>query len=651
MSDRPSDGGGSARSDAASRLAALLADVVDEPEAPPPVPAPAPDGPGDVGRRPAATPPEPPAADPDATQPIPSIPSVPSADDAAASRPGRTSPSPVRPPRPTAHDGDDEVLAEARAALRAQAQPAPITAPPPGPSTGPLRKQPGRSWSRSEGTEPPSRPAPQPASPPPAPTPPVPAPAAPVRAKASPPAPAAPTLEKAPRVDAAAPAPAAPTAPIEGPPPPPPPPPAAASTPTAAPPPPPAGDDGEADDAPVGEGGVRAPRVTLRAVAFGLALALLVAAVPALGWVGKDRLLDSRGGVVVEGGIDASEPGYRALVNPTPTGLVVHRDAEGAPVSATVLSLGAADGGGTVLLMPLTLQIHEPQRTVFNTVIEAWEQTGDDDSFRRGFEDVIGVSVPPPIIDVTDESLATLVAPVAPLELTVNDPVVADDGTTFEGPVSLAADQVGPYMRATREGEPEIAHLERLRDVWAAWLEAIGEATVSEPIGGAVTGMGSFLRELADGEPVVETLDVEAGIPVTFMQAPFYVPGPNMEEQVIDAVPFPVSPRAGRRFGIKLLNGAVGETLPMPLMRDLILAGGSLSTLGNADAFGQEDTLIEYAGDDWREEAEALQELLGETAEIDEMSARRAEAEAEDMVITIGSDVLSRYQEQEDGGG
>jgi hypothetical protein len=380
-----------------------------------------------------------------------------------------------------------------------------------------------------------------------------------------------------------------------------------------------------------------------------LALALLVAAVPALGWVGKDRLLDSRGGEVVEGGTDPSEPGYRALVNPTPTALVVHRDAAGEPISVAILSLGAGDAGGTVLLVPLGLQPIEG--SYFNRIIDGYDSAGSDDGFRRSIEDVLGVSVPPPIIDVTDESLATLVAPVAPIELTVTDPVVAENGTTYQGPVSLAAEEVGPYLRATREFEPEIAHLERIRDVWVAWLAAIGSATSTEPIGAAATGMGSFLRVLSEGDPVVETLDVEDGIPENYGQAPFYVPAAGMEEQVIDAIPFPQSPRAGRRFGIKLLNGAEGSTLPMSLMRDLVLAGGSLSTLGNADTFGASETLIEYADEDWQDEAEALQELLGDGVEIDQMSARRAEAEAEDMVITIGSDVLTRYEEQEDSGG
>lgn len=589
MSDRPSDDGGSARSDAASRLAALLADVVDDPAPPAPSPRdPGADAP--VARRvvrrrdlvePPAADPAPPA-DPDATQPIATVPAPPAppatdAEDAAAAR---------------ERQREEEVLAEARAFVRAGA-----AAPP-----APLRKQPGKPWSRPVAPPPPvvAEPEPEPEptpEPEPAPTPP------PARRRAAAPPPV--VVDDGggddDRDDAE--------------------------------------DDGGADDGGAG----RVPRLTLRAVAFGLSLALLMGAVPVLGWVGSQRLLDSKGGEVVEGGTDADEPGYRTLVNPTPTALVVHRDAEGYPVSAAILAQGAGETGGTVLLVPLGLQPVEG--SYFNRIIDGYDSVRSDDGFRRSIEDVIGISVPPPVIDVTDESLATLVAPVAPLELDVTDPVMDDAGVVYEGQVRLAADQVGPYLRATREGEPEIAHLERIRDVWVAWLAAIGDATATEPIGAAATGMGSYLRVLAAGEPVVETLDVEDGIPTSYGQAPFYVPAAGMNEQIIDAVPFPVSPREGRRFTIKLLNGAAGELLPMALMRDLVLADGSLVWLGNASAFGQEETLIEYRDEDGREDAEAVQELLGEGVEIDQMSTRRAEAEREDLVITIGSDVLSRYEE------
>ena len=453
MSDRPPDDGGSARSDAASRLAALLADVVDEPASPAP-----------SSREPEADVP-----DPDATQPIPvAAPPPPPVDAAAAAR------------QRVRDEGEEGVLAEARAFVRASAA-APVV----------LQKPPGRPWSRSV------------APPPVAPPPPVVAP--PPEPEVEEPEVAGPEVDGPEGDRAPEPTPAPVVAPAPPAPAPAPPPPAPERVALAKPRPEvePEPDPGSGDRAPgpithdegAGDGpnGPRAPRVTVRAVAFGAVLALLMAAVPALGWVGSERLLDSRGGEVVKGGTDASEPGYRALVNPTPTALVVHRDATGYPVSATILSLGAGEAGGTVLLVPLTLQPIEG--SYFHTIIAGYDSTRDDDGFRRAIEDVIGISVPPPIIDVTDESLATLVAPVAPLELTVTDPMVIEDGTTMQGAVSLSAEQVGPYLRATREGEPEIAHLERMRDVWVAWLAAIGDATGTEPIGAAATGMGTFLRE------------------------------------------------------------------------------------------------------------------------------------------------------------
>lgn len=607
MSDRPPDDGGSAPSDAASRLAALLADVVDDPESPSPSPSP---------RDPDAA-----APDPDATLPIPvAVPPPPPAAAAAAAR---------------RDEGEEGVLAEARAFVRASAA-APVVP----------QKPPGRPWSRSAAPPPPV--APTPASP--VADPPVEPEVEPdpeVEVDLAPEPTPTPTPEPEPEptpVPAVAPAPAPEPVVLAKP------------GPEVEPEPDPEPDPGSGGRAPGplapdegaggGPGGPRAPRVTVRAVAFGAVLALLMAAVPALGWVGSERLLDSRGGEVVKGGTDASEPGYRALVNPTPTALVVHRDATGYPVSATILSLGAGEAGGTVLLVPLTLEPIEG--SYFHTIIAGYDSTRDDDGFRRAIEDVIGISVPPPIIDVTDESLATLVAPVAPLELTVTDPMVIEDGTTMQGAVSLSAEQLGPYLRATREGEPEIAHLERMRDVWVAWLAAIGAATGTEPIGAAATGMGTFLRELSAGDPVVETLDVEEEL--DYLQGRSYVPAEGMDEQVIDAVPFPLSPRTGRRFSIELLNGVTGETLPMPLVRDLISAGGALTGVGNAGEFGQEETTILYKDEDWEDQARFLQGLLGDGVEIDQMSRRRADTENEDMVITIGSDVLSRYQKEDTGG-
>lgn len=559
MSDGPSDGGRTARSDAATRLADLLADVVEQGTAPPPAPdedAPSRPRPRRVVRRRSPQPAGPAPADadpraekvagdddPDATQPIPVL-------------VGAEPDAPAAPSEPTASEAAGPTLTKP-----APSAPRPL---PPAPTEPPV--PPGRGPARTPASE----------EEPPGPVAPAEAPARPATAPRRP-----------------------------------------------APP----------------------RRLTGRAVAFGAAFVLLVAAIPALGWVGVKELRESRGGdVQANSTTDASAPGFTQLVNPTATAMVVHRDAAGAPVSATILALRPGDdGGGAVILVPISLGLVD--QSFFDRVIDRWERTQDDDAFRRDIEDVIGVSVPPPLIDVTDESLATLVAPVAPLSLNVNDAVVDENNIPYEGPVSLSAEQVGPFLRATRQDEPEIAHMERVRDVWTAWLEAIGSATNTEPIGAANTGIGSFLRNLAAGQFTVETLDVEPGEPVRFGQPLFYVPGPGMDEQVVDAVPFPRSPRTGRRYDLRLLNGVEGATPPLALMRDLALDAASISTIGNAGEFGRETTLVEYKDSMWEDEMDALRERWGGSIEVEQMSPTRAEGTNEDVVITLGSDVLDQYEE------
>lgn len=398
-------------------------------------------------------------------------------------------------------------------------------------------------------------------------------------------------------------------------------------------------------------------RVTPRALGFALALLLLVAAVPALGWVGQQRLLDSRAGQVVENGGGPTDPGYRALVVPTPTAMVMHLDDSDDVASVTVLALGAGQAGGTVLQVPLQTEMRNV-RYYFDR-LQGIADDGDLDQLAREVEDRLNVAIPE-VIQLTDDDLASLVGPVAPLAIDNSDPVISDSGKEFPaGPVSLAAEDVGPFLRATSDEETELGHLARSETVWDAWLTAIAEATGDDSVGVATTGIGPFLRDLADGDPVVETLDVEpppgaetnaeGEVPLAL------TPAAGFNEQVIDAVPYPRPPRLGRRWSLKVLNGVDGEPIPRPLLRTLILQGASLETTGNAADFGRERTLIEYSGRDWADEARAARLALGGTAEVEQMSAARADTEDEAIVVTLGQDALdfaaSQSTGEEDDGG
>ena len=389
-------------------------------------------------------------------------------------------------------------------------------------------------------------------------------------------------------------------------------------------------------------------RVTLRAVAFGTAFVLLLAAVPALAWVGKDRLLESRGGNVVDGSSEATDPGYRALVDPTQTALVIQRPtAEGEIVAATVLSLGMGQSGGTVLQVPLDTALRVPQYTLDR--LDQVAEIASPEVFRKAVEDRLNVAIPT-TIELDDERLASLVAPVAPLQVDNPDPVVLETGEQLDpGPVTLEADQLGPFLRAGGgEEESDLGRLARDQVVWEAWLDAIGSSDQADSVGPATTGIGPFLRTLSAGDPVIETLAVEQD-PDPAITDPDYVvplvPAPGFEEQVVDAVPYPRSPGLGRRYNLTLLNGASGDEIPRTLMHDLILRGAALTTLGNAAEFGQEETTVEYTSDGWADLADLAAQTLG-GAEVRKMSAAEAEATGDDIVITLGSQTLDQYEDE-----
>ena len=52
--------------------------------------------------------------------------------------------------------------------------------------------------------------------------------------------------------------------------------------------------------------------------------------------------------------------------------------------------------------------------------------------------------------------------------------------------------------------------------------------------------------------------------------------------------------------------------------------------------------ICEYAGDDREQTAELIAGLLG-GAELDQLSARRVDAEGVDMVITVGADLIEEH--------
>ena len=88
---------------------------------------------------------------------------------------------------------------------------------------------------------------------------------------------------------------------------------------------------------------------------IGLAVATVM-----LGLNAKDLVLNSRDGNIAAALTDPAAPGFAAEVVPTPTLLVVQTTDKGEMVSAAILSLVSADGGGTMLFFPSDLLVKLP---------------------------------------------------------------------------------------------------------------------------------------------------------------------------------------------------------------------------------------------------------------------------------------------------
>ena len=329
-------------------------------------------------------------------------------------------------------------------------------------------------------------------------------------------------------------------------------------------------------------------------VALYVAMAVLVLAVPVLAWYGARVLRNSRNGTLLVGTSNANSPGYEALVDPTPTALVVQLDAKGKPSSLTMLSLsGAGQKGGAVVFIPLDLTLKKPTlgigvlRQTFNFGGVRSLSGATRRELNLGFSDVI---------TVTPATLAAQVAPVAPLTITNPDRVVSPSGKVFDsGQVQLSAADVPQYLNAVAPGETDLNRLSRQQLVWQAWLSAVHASKRTDVVPGeAKAGLGHYVRGLAAGTFDVATLPVDPSAGAGGVT--LYTATPGLSQLLLtNAVPFPVSGGLVQRATVRVLNGAAPGPIPQSVLQRIVYAGGQISVIGNYKHFGVRRTSIEYS--------------------------------------------------------
>jgi hypothetical protein len=250
---------------------------------------------------------------------------------------------------------------------------------------------------------------------------------------------------------------------------------------------------------------IRTKPVRTIAVAL-LALAVAVA-LPVLGIVAARTIANSREGRAV-----VADAPVRQLPS-TPAALLVGLDDAGTPASLTLFSVGAGGQGGTVLVLPLATAAYldgpaRPQR------LDAAFERGGLDGQTEGVESVLGISTAVSE-EVDEDALTKLLEPYAPVDITLDAPVVDSDrnGEAEElfgaGDVSLSARDAARLLLARAEGESELARLPRAQALWEAILEQASAHAAEEGAGAAATStvdLAGFLADVTAGPSGVEVL-------------------------------------------------------------------------------------------------------------------------------------------------
>jgi len=413
----------------------------------------------------------------------------------------------------------------------------------------------------------------------------------------------------------------------------------------------------------------------LRRSAFWLVLVALVASVPALAWIGWRNALEADGQITAAAEADPTAAGYRAVVTPTPTLLVVHRAPDGQLAGIAMLASSGESGGGAVLLVPTGLladQAANRPRTL-RAVYADEGVAGVEKALNRLFRVGFGATV---TADARDWVAAA--ANDAPFKLDNPDELVGPDGEVAfpAGPLQLAAEQVEPYLRLTNPGEDERGQLYRAQLLWQTWTGAnasaapataeVGTGVSAEEAGAEPTAsLGAMVADLRRDRVEVLSLPVTvadadtlarldhaarfgvtsstasgdtavAGVGPTGPSGAVYVADEAATRTLVASlVPFPTSAQPGDRVRVRLLDGLGDPGQAINLASVLVPAGAEIIVFGNADNFAYTTTVVEYFDQAQAENAQAMAAALGLTSATFNSSGDGSV----DVSITVGRDL------------
>lgn len=378
---------------------------------------------------------------------------------------------------------------------------------------------------------------------------------------------------------------------------------------------------------------------------WGLVFPLLVVAAAALVFAvwrdGTRLVLESNAGERIETITDPTAPGYRALVDPTPTMLVAHLSDGGDLVGITVLAQTVlARGGAAVLISAESLlePTDDPADAVF--VRELYETSGID-GLSRAVGELFGFGFRE-TLEVSTSELGGWLRLVEPLPVVLSDDLVSVDAeglvtTEYRAGVhQLSGAEAAEVYGWLNPGEFDSNRTQRQVELWEVWLSRVGAAddlmAATLPLD---DGLSPYLRSLGAGSRRLEVMEL---VPVSFGgdDPPFYAQTDEQRAQLESLargmVPLPIGSHLGARPSVSLLDGTgtgVGDQM-LPLLVD---AGAEVAVLGNAPVFGVADTTVAYHSVDDQRAALVLADAIGASAIFVEDLNRLV-----DLTVTVGLD-------------
>jgi LytR cell envelope-related transcriptional attenuator len=365
-------------------------------------------------------------------------------------------------------------------------------------------------------------------------------------------------------------------------------------------------------------------------IALGVVAVLLV-------WLGVHIVLGSSDGRLVTRISDRSAVGFEAIVDKTPTDLVLMVGDGRVLESATLLALTSESVGG-VMSVPTDTDVYvspTPGAIVPITIRNLFAASGVEATSTK-LGELLNLTFSH--VDVLEE--ADLLERLGTIPLTVNNPsaVVDDRGATLfaKGSINLTPDQVWPFLAESASDEGTAAHAERVGAFWKAWLASMATSQSADESSG--DGMDRYLTTLAASRVSYATLPVsEVAVPAGEPRQLRLAEGLTGPAAIASIVPFPEG-APGRRPRLRVIDGTGELDDGQGAAVILSAGGGQVDVIGNARAFGVDSTQIIYYEPEQREAAERMRTILG----LGDVVQSTQTNSALDLTITLGRDYLER---------